>query len=83
MQLQKKICRSFRKGIIACNGAIVSANKQLPAESLQMMDYWYARDYEPAQGFEISYGECTGGLGDEAIDNWQLTIDNHESPFRT
>jgi hypothetical protein len=33
-------------GIIACNGVPVSATQQLPDESLQMMDYWYARDYE-------------------------------------
>ncbi len=32
--------------VIACNGVPVSAGQQLPAESLQMMDYWYARDYE-------------------------------------
>ena len=34
------------KAVIACNGVPVSATQQLPNESLQMMDYWYARDYE-------------------------------------
>jgi len=33
--------------VIACNGIPASVKQQFPAESLQMMDYWYARDYEP------------------------------------
>jgi hypothetical protein len=33
--------------VIACNGIPTSVKQQFPAESLQMMDYWYARDYEP------------------------------------
>ena len=33
-------------GVIACNGVPVSSGQPFPAESLQMMDYWYARDYE-------------------------------------
>jgi hypothetical protein len=32
--------------VIACNGIPASIKQQLPTESLQMMDYWYARDYE-------------------------------------
>jgi hypothetical protein len=36
------------EGVIACNGIPRSAQQQLPTESLQMMDYWYARDYEPS-----------------------------------
>ena len=43
----------LRKGIIAWNGATVSAKPSLPAESLQMVDYWYARDYEPAKDFKL------------------------------
>ncbi|HEY6063454.1 MAG TPA: glycosyltransferase [Chitinophagaceae bacterium] len=43
----------LRKGIIACNGAAVSAKHSLPAESLQMVDYWYARDYEPAKDLKL------------------------------
>ncbi len=39
--------------IIACNGIPVSAKQQLPTESLQMMDYWYARDYEPANDLKL------------------------------
>jgi len=36
----------LNNAVIACNGIPVSIHQQLPAESLQMMDYWYARDYE-------------------------------------
>jgi GT2 family glycosyltransferase len=43
----------LRKGIIACNGAIVTAKQALPAESLQMVDYWYARDYEPSKDLKL------------------------------
>jgi hypothetical protein len=25
----------------------------LPADSLQMMDYWYARDYEPSKDIKL------------------------------
>ncbi|MBC7948119.1 MAG: glycosyltransferase [Chitinophagaceae bacterium] len=37
----------LRPGIIASNGVPVKVKQQLPAESLQMVDYWYARDYTP------------------------------------
>jgi hypothetical protein len=43
----------LRRGIIACNGSIVSTKHSLPAESLQMVDYWYARDYEPANDLKL------------------------------
>lgn len=33
--------------VITCNGIPASVKQQLPSESLEMMDYWYARDYEP------------------------------------
>jgi len=36
----------LRKGVLASNGAAYPDLKQLPEESLQMIDYWYARDYE-------------------------------------
>ncbi|MBL7738800.1 MAG: glycosyltransferase [Chitinophagaceae bacterium] len=35
----------LRKGVIATNGIPVSVKQPLPAESLQMVDQWYARDY--------------------------------------
>jgi GT2 family glycosyltransferase len=43
----------LRKAIITCNGIPVSATQKLPAESLQMMDYWYARDYEPVTDIKL------------------------------
>ncbi len=39
--------------VIACNGIPVSAGQQLPKESLYMMDYWYARDYDPASDLKL------------------------------
>ncbi|MEP6700071.1 MAG: glycosyltransferase [Bacteroidota bacterium] len=36
----------LRKAVIASNGVPKTVKQQLPAESLQIMDYWYARDYE-------------------------------------
>ncbi len=38
----------LRPGVLACNGIPASEKQPLPRESLQMMDYWYARDYELA-----------------------------------
>ncbi|MBK9938579.1 MAG: glycosyltransferase [Chitinophagaceae bacterium] len=40
-------------GVIGCNGVPVSVKQQLPAESLQMMNYWYARDYEPVNDLKL------------------------------
>ena len=37
----------LRKGVISGNGLPLSLKQQLSDESLQMMDYWYARDYDP------------------------------------
>lgn len=33
--------------VIACNGLPVATEQKISVESLQMMDYWYARDYDP------------------------------------
>lgn len=43
----------LRPCIIACNGSVVAAGHSLPAESLQMVDYWYARDYEPSKDLKL------------------------------
>jgi O-antigen biosynthesis protein len=43
----------LRTGVIACNGVPVSVKQQLPAESLRMVDYWYARDYMPATDLKL------------------------------
>jgi GT2 family glycosyltransferase len=45
--VQEKNLPGLRKGVIACNGIPHSVKQQLPADSLQMVDYWYARDYTP------------------------------------
>ena len=49
---EKKLPR-LRSGIITCNGIVSSASQSLPSESLQMLDYWYARDYEPANDLKL------------------------------
>jgi hypothetical protein len=43
----------LRPAIMACNGIPLAVKQQLPAESLQMLDYWYARDYEPLQDLRL------------------------------
>jgi GT2 family glycosyltransferase len=46
--IQEKNLPFLRKGVLACNGAAYADLHQLPGESLAMIDYWYARNYEPA-----------------------------------
>lgn len=43
----------LRKAVIACNGIPLSIKQELPVQSLQMLDYWYARDYEPSQDMKL------------------------------
>lgn len=43
--LPEKNLPRLRKAVIACNGIPLSGKQHLPAENLQMVDYWYARDY--------------------------------------
>jgi GT2 family glycosyltransferase len=43
----------LRKAIIPCNGIGFANKKDWPVESLQMMDYWYARDYEPIYDIKL------------------------------
>jgi O-antigen biosynthesis protein len=43
----------LRKGVIACNGVVLTKDQKLPDESLQMMDYWYAIDYEPVGDLKL------------------------------
>jgi GT2 family glycosyltransferase len=49
----EKILPRLRKGVIACNGIPLTRKQQLPAESLQMVDYWYARDYTPINDLRL------------------------------
>jgi GT2 family glycosyltransferase len=46
--IEEKNLPPLRVGIIACNAMPFSTRQQLPVESLHIVDYWYARDYEPA-----------------------------------
>ncbi len=44
---------SLHTPVIACNGVPGTSLQQLSPESLQMMDYWYARDYEPSTDLKL------------------------------
>jgi GT2 family glycosyltransferase len=37
-----------RKAVLGSNGVPVAQAYKMPAESMEMLDYWYARDYDPA-----------------------------------
>lgn len=43
----------LRESILAPNGNYRKAQPTLSVESLQMLDYWYARDYDPFQDLSI------------------------------
>jgi GT2 family glycosyltransferase len=43
----------LRKGIMAANGIPVKLKQPLTDESLQMMDHWYARDYDPVDELKL------------------------------
>ena len=43
----------LRKGIMAANGIPVKLKQPLTEESLQMMDHWYARDYDPVDELKL------------------------------
>ena len=51
--MPEKNLPALRKGIVACNGSVITVKHSLPEESLQMVDYWYARDYEPAKDLKL------------------------------
>jgi len=44
---------TLRKAIIGCNGTPVNSLGSLPAESLRIIDEWYAREYEPVQDLRL------------------------------
>jgi GT2 family glycosyltransferase len=44
---------SLRKPVMTCNGIPASVKQQLPVESLQMVDYWYAKDYKPSADLQL------------------------------
>lgn len=43
----------LRKGVLACNGVPVSIKTDLPLASLKAINYWYARDYQPANDLRL------------------------------
>ncbi len=43
----------LRPAIIVSNGMPLKTSSSLPAKSIQMMDYWYARDYEPVADLRL------------------------------
>lgn len=49
---EKKLPR-IRKAVLACNGNPPFFSQQLPQESLETIDYWYAKDYEPANDLRL------------------------------
>jgi GT2 family glycosyltransferase len=51
--LEEQGLPQLRKGIVGSNGQPVSDVQQLPAESLHMLDYRYARDYRPGHDLKI------------------------------
>ena len=43
----------LRKAVMASNGIPFISKQELPLPGLQMVDYWYARDYQPSQDLRI------------------------------
>jgi GT2 family glycosyltransferase len=44
---------ALSKAVLAPNGIPIKTQQTLPSENLEMLDYWYARDYEPMQDISI------------------------------
>lgn len=51
--ITEKKLPALRTGVIACNGTVYAHHTEFPAESLQMIDFWYARNYEPATDIRL------------------------------
>lgn len=49
----EKMLPRLRQAVIACNGISLQAKQELPVQGLQMIDYWYARNYEPADDIKL------------------------------
>ena len=46
---------TLRPSVLGSNGFNYAANSQLPQETLQQLDFWYAQDYEPIQDLRILF----------------------------
>ena len=55
--IEEKNLPKLRKSILASNGMPLPLKHELPRISLQKLDYWYARDYEPANDMKIIWKE--------------------------
>ena len=53
--VDEKNLPALRPAIIACNGIPRSVKQELPEQSLRMIDFWYARDYDPAQDLKLMW----------------------------
>jgi hypothetical protein len=51
--INEKNLPPLKSSVVACNGIMSSIKQQLPADSLYMIDYWYARDYEPVSDLKL------------------------------
>ena len=43
----------LKKGVLTPSGVPLNAPQTLPIENLEVLDYWYARDYDPFQDISI------------------------------
>ncbi len=53
--VDEKNLPALRPAVIACNGIPRSGRQELPEQSLRMIDFWYARDYDPAQDLKLMW----------------------------
>jgi O-antigen biosynthesis protein len=51
--MEEKNLPELRPAVLACNGVPASVRQSLPAESLHLMNFWYARDYEPMNDLKL------------------------------
>lgn len=51
--VEEKNLPELKRAVLGSNGIPVKAEQQIPLQSLQMLDYWYARDYEPSYDLAI------------------------------
>lgn len=60
--VNRKYLPPLRSAVIGGNGVAVSMEQKLPVESLQIVDQWYARDYEPIKDIKLLW-RCYRSLG--------------------
>ena len=50
---EEKNLPPLHQAVMTCNGIPATIKQELPRQSLQMVDYWYARDYDPSQDIKL------------------------------